>query len=201
MTEGTTRGMKLDSESMMLLMAFADGELHGDERVRAEALLASSEDARAFVDNLQGLGGAVRVIAEPAPTHKYDVADNVMAQLGSLSGAPTMERAAPVIPIKSASKRSPGKIGVAVAAALALAASIAIFSRPKPIEENGGSIAARSPLASASSEAVVAASTGVELENVESPTHPVSVFYVPSANESPSVVIWIDDSTSGSGGE
>jgi len=200
MTEGNPRGMSLDSESMMLLMAFADGELEGDERVRAEALISASEEAKTFVENLRGLGGAVRVIAEPPATHRYDVAENVMAKLGALSGAPTMERAA-VVALPSKPKRSVGRVGVAIAGAFALAASVALMTRPKPIEETGGSIAARTSAPSASAEAVASATAGVEVERVESPTHPFSVFYVPSANESPSVVIWIDDSTSGSGGE
>lgn len=204
MTEGNPRGMKLDSESMMLLMAFADGELEGEERVRAEALMSSSEDAKEFVAELQGLGGAVRVAAEPSLASRYDVADDVMAKLGILSGAPTAERA-PVIPLKKATpKRSAGgRVGLVVAGALALAASVALINRPKPLEVAEGTVAPLRvvPGGSASSGQSVVAATGVEVDRVESDAHQVSVFYVPSGNDSPSVVIWIDDSTSGSGGD
>lgn len=204
MTEGNPRGMKLDSESMMLLMALADGELEGDDRVRAESLVSSSEDARTFLNELQGLGGAVRVAAEPAPVARYDVADDVMAKLGILSGAPTADRA-PVIPLKKPSPRKSagGRVGLVVAGAFALAASVAIMNRPKSLDVADGTVAPLrgGPGGSASSGQSVVATTGVEVDRVESDTHQVSVFYVPSGNDSPSVVIWIDDSTSGSGGD
>ena len=45
--------MSLSRESMMRLMALADGELEGDERAEAEKLTAASEEARRIVESMQ----------------------------------------------------------------------------------------------------------------------------------------------------
>jgi len=49
--------MSLSRETMLALMAYADGELEGKERARVDALLAKSEEARRVVQAM--CGGAV----------------------------------------------------------------------------------------------------------------------------------------------
>ena len=48
--------MKLPKDTMLDLMAYADGELDEADKKRVEALLASSEDARRVVEGMAGIG-------------------------------------------------------------------------------------------------------------------------------------------------
>ena len=84
--------MSLSHEELTLVMAFADGETSNEETARAEALLAQSNEARAFKDELARLGAWTRVaepLAVPAAyatgAHaKFDVADAVMARFDEM---------------------------------------------------------------------------------------------------------------------
>jgi hypothetical protein len=139
--------MSLSRETMLALMAYADGELEGKERDRVDALLTKSEEARRVVGAMRG--GAVGVWlagtaagaaagargAHPAAHPADGIADAVMARVAhertvvSL-GAAREKRAARV--------RTAG--GIAVIAALA--AGIALYVGATASKDpSGGNIA------------------------------------------------------------
>ena len=188
--------MRLYSENMLKLMAYADGELEDAERLEAEMLLASDAAAAMFIEQVAGLGEIVELghqvrlgktiagfdvtaavmgaIAKDAPAAaETPRATNVTTNLRSLSAA----REARV------KKGSGLKVGVAVAAALALAASIFVFTQHRHDE---------TPMAVAPAPASQApGSSGVA---IESAGKSVSVFYLPTESElSTSVVVWVDE--------
>jgi anti-sigma factor RsiW len=198
----------LSSETMMKLMAYADGELEGRERLEVEELLATDAAAAEVVVQIAGLGGFVKLGHDDRDAQaiaSFDVADAVMAKV---KGADA-DRTAKVVSISSASsassalsalsaRRSANRtkvIGGAVAA-LALAASVFLLARPgeTPMGASpgaGGAVAANPPPAPVVSDP---ASPGVEVSAVESPGQTVSVFYLPSGNElTTSVVVWVDE--------
>ncbi len=179
--------MSLTSENMLKLMAYADGELEGAELEEAQKLLATDPDSVRFVEQIAGLGeivaqghraGAGKTVA------KFDVADSVMA-LTKESGKVTSISAA-----RGAKKKSGNnvKIGAGIAAALALAASVFLFTQHRGDE---------APMASNNTPAAAVSTTGgsgVTVSTVNSPGNAVSVFYLPTANElSTSVVVWVDE--------
>lgn len=174
--------MSLSSERMLKLMAYADGELQGSERLEVETWLASDVDAVRFANELAGLGELVKTGHGASPAAKaiagFNIADSVMAAVAK------QEKQAPVISLEARRRQ---KIGVAVAAALALAASVFVMTRSK--EEVP---MARAPVAPA--PAVAAAEPGVDVDVDESEGESVRVFYL--ANESSpttSVVVWVDE--------
>lgn len=184
---------RLEMDRMTKLMAYADGELEGDERLEVEKLIATDVDAARFVRELGTLGDYVRMGHEDAVAPaiaKVDLTSAIMDAVAKEKIAP--HAAAPVTNVSSldAARARRRKIGAAVVAALALAASVFVMTRQKteaPL--------AKAP-ATAEPPAVVAATggAGVEVEAVESKGHSVSVFYLPSANElSTSVVVWVDE--------
>jgi anti-sigma factor RsiW len=179
--------MSLDEQQMLDVMAYADGELAGEELARVEALVGSDEEAKELYASLQALGDGVRGVLDVAG---IDVRDAVMAKL------------APNDLDKARIKRTARTRMVVVGASLvALAAAVLLYVR-----STGHPVAKQNtPSTSASGEAVLAsaARAGVEVDFVDSRT-PVSVFYVPAETAStgpgakneppPSVVVWIDDS-------
>jgi anti-sigma factor RsiW len=211
--------VSLSSENMLALMAYADGELEGEERAAAEKLLASEPDAARFVEQLGGLGQLLQLGQEDRSAEviaKFDVADAVMARTALTTDAkPAAERIAGVSSLAAArDKRAAGaqgggaglKIGAGIAAVLALAASVFLFAQHRtdeapmakgPAAAQPTQAAPAEPVVVASSEpvrAATAAGTGVEVSTVNSPSNSVSVFYLPSANElSTSVVVWVDE--------
>lgn len=74
---------KLDVEDAALLSALEAGELDGDERTRAEALVMRSSAARAVVGRLKRLRAATAALPEPvlAPPTRRRVAEAVLAAL------------------------------------------------------------------------------------------------------------------------
>jgi hypothetical protein len=208
--------MSLSREAMMELMAYADGELSDDAAAlaRIEALVQSSDEARRIVEAMQGLGEVVRELPE---AHRADggvadgIADGVMAKIGDAAIAPV---------VSLSQRRAIGRAhyATAAAAALALAAGVALYLRsnepasgyvavdqghePSPVVQPApGTSEPPSPAVSVAANAPAPPkSDEVDLEEVESQDHHVSVFYVPksitgaaSANAGASVVVWIDD--------
>lgn len=199
--------MSLTSENMLTLMAYADGELEGDERTKAEKLLASEPDAVRFVEQIGGLGDLVQLGHEDRSASaiaKFDIADSVMALTKEAKPA----AAAPKVSSLAAARekranaasekeqRGSGlKIGAGIAAALALAASVFVFAQHRTEETPMAKapVPAAQPTGTPASAASVAG-TGVDVSTVNSPSNSVSVFYLPSANElSTSVVVWVDE--------
>lgn len=196
--------MSLSSETMLRLMAYADGELEGTERAEAEKLLASHPDAVRFVEQIGGLGELVK-LGHDDGSAKFDIADAVMAltkeakpaatQVTSLAAArEKRENAA-----RGASGGSRLKIGAGIAAALALAASVFLFAQHRtdesPMAKAPSAPATQPPSTSGETpNAATASGTGVDVSTVNSPGNSVSVFYLPTANElSTSVVVWVDE--------
>ena len=192
--------MTLSSDNMMKLMAYADGELEGAELSEAEMLLARDVDALSFIEQIAGLGELVELghEAKSAKTiASFDVADAVMSLVKEADVA-DKEAVKPsnVVPLVRATQRRETlekrsnaslKIGVAVAAVLALAASVFVFAQHRGEE---------TPMAIAPTPAVQPATNGVPGTGVaiESAGKSVSVFYLPTANElSTSVVVWVDE--------
>lgn len=184
---------RLEMDRMTKLMAYADGELEGDERLEVEKLIATDADAARFVHELGTLGDYVRLGHEDAVAPaiaKVDLTSAIMDAVAQEKIAPHAPKPAPNVTSLDEARARRRKIGTAVVAALALAASVFVMTRQKT----------EAPLAKAPATAepsAVVASTGgagVEVEAVESQGHSVSVFYLPSANElSTSVVVWVDE--------
>ena len=180
--------MSLSSDNMLKLMAYADGELEGAERTEAEMLLASNVDAVRFIEQVAGLGELVALGHEERQGKTIKAFDVANAVMGAVSESDKKEKPSNVSSLAAArEKRGSGlKIGATVAAALALAASIFVFTQHRNEEV---------PMAVAP-PAVQPAANGVPGTGVaiESAGRSVSVFYLPTANElSTSVVVWVDE--------
>ena len=188
--------MSLHEETMLLLMAYADGELDDAERARAELLLGESEDARLFVKNLGVLGEAITAAEEQraARLSVDSVADEVLARIAAETAPADGAKV-----VRLDERRAPSRVKAAtmVAAVLVLAAGWALAIRT--LSDAGPS--AEAPAPSAPPLAVAAADedpSGVEVENVESDESAVSLFYLPAVagarlNAASSVVVWITD--------
>jgi anti-sigma factor RsiW len=198
--------MSLPPETMMDLMAYADGELDTSERSRVEELLRSSDEARRVVAAMGTLGDVVRSAdAERSPA-SLQVADGIVDDVMATLAREDVTRPAlkKVVPIGAA---RPRRAGVYVGATLgALAAGVLLFlqsSRSGPpviVDDRGMPSAAHAPVAPSPMPSAVASadseSPGVDLEEAESAQGKVDVFFTPSparAGAVASVVVWIDD--------
>lgn len=199
--------MSLSSENMMKLMAYADGELEGDEAKEAEKLLASDPDSVRFVENIANLGNIVAMGAIMAESRsgkaiaKFDVADKVMDAV-KLEVKTEPARVVSISRAREKTQKKSGnglKIGGGIAAVLALAASVFVFTQHRneetpmakaPVAAPGSLESRQSPDLSA--ETVGA---GVDVHTLNSPGNSVSVFYLPNtANEmASSLVVWVDE--------
>ncbi len=182
--------MKLASETMMKLMAYADGELEPAEKKEVEALLAKDEDAVRFVEQIAGLGDFVKMghaTRDAKVAADFDIADAVMAKVKETKPDAPEAKKSNVVSLEA--KRA-SRTKVAVAGVLALAASVVIFTRP---QETPMPVAKVTPPPSAETPAAGPSGPGVEVDPVESPGHTVSVFYLPGKNEMTSVVVWVDE--------
>jgi anti-sigma factor RsiW len=183
----------LSSERMMKLMAYADGELEGADRAEVEKILATDIDAVRFVNEMAGLGELVQIGRKDASVSKtvasFDIADAVISKIES------EKVETQVVSLDAArERRKPRnlKIGAAVAATLALAASVFLMTRqPKEQPMATSPKATQAPIAQ-TQEAMPSHGEGIEVDAVESPG--VSVFYLPGQNASTSVVVWVEES-------
>jgi anti-sigma factor RsiW len=194
--------MSLSRQTMLELMAYADGELPSADHARIEQLLASNDEARRVVGAIGELSEWVdEAYEEPSAVLSNDIATVVMARVKSL---PQTERVAPVVDL--ASVRRTRILAVAVAA-VALAAGVMLYNRGEPRTAMGPDRATPPPIATlpatppapSAPPIEVAAAGGVDVEHVESPSHEVSVFYLPAvaAANASSVVVWIGDDDKG----
>ena len=191
--------MSLSRQTMLDLMAYADGELPAEERARVEQLLASSADARRVVGSFNDLGDWVdEAYEQPSAVLSNAIATVVMARVKSL---PQPARAPSVVVDLASARRT--RIVTVVVAAAALAAGVMLYNRDdrtarSPDPAPAPPVPALAP-ASRLPKIEVAAAGGVDVEHVESPTHEVSVFYLPAvaAANASSVVVWIGDDDKG----
>lgn len=197
--------MTLDPRKMLDLMAYADGELEGDEALAVEALLVADERAANLVDNVGRLRDCIALgHAERAEfSSEFDVADEIMARIDALPTpavvpAPAKEAAlapavvsAPVAQVVSIDAARGGgarrwAVGGGIVAALAMAASVFFFLRPgeepMALSPNPSSLVSDDP------------ASGVEVTAFGAPGQSVSVFYLPSTSDvSTNVVVWVDE--------
>jgi hypothetical protein len=197
--------VSLPRETVLELMALADGELEGEAKERAEKLAAQSDEAQRVVSAMRApgvrlwLGEAVEQRAACAD----GIADAVMARLDPREAHVAIRR----LPT-GRSGRSPRKAmaiaGAAAVSALAIAAAFMLYAR------SGNRTGERAPVASIVApnsaprvpEAVAheerpAPARGVEVEEIDSAAH-VSIFAISAlanADAPSSVVVWIEDDT------
>jgi hypothetical protein len=173
------RNADLTQKEMMLLMAYADGESSGTDRMMAERLLLEKNDARAYLEAQADLAVALRKsIAVDSP---FNVADAVMTSVNTSSHI--RDLGARVVPIGAAPRTDTARtmrrrIGAAVVAGLALAAGAMFMISRATIELPTNA----------------ASAMGVEVEKMETPNQ-FHLFNVPAAQnaKATSVVVWIDD--------
>ncbi len=204
--------MSLSPENMMKLMAFADGELEGTDREEAEKLLVTDPDSVRFVEQLGGLGELVELgyAAKSGETvAKFDVTEAVMSlakPVAKTASVSSLAAAREKAQKGGSAARHPAKVGVAIVAALALAASVFLVAQHRTDETPmaKGPVHVTTPQATPqpAPEATVASNAssgsgsgaGVDVSTVNSPGSSVSVFYLPTANElSTSIVVWVDE--------
>jgi hypothetical protein len=213
--------MSLSRETMTELMALADGELDGDARERAEKLASESPEARRVVDAMRSpvLGLWLAETMDQRTPAADGVADAVMAKIDAARKDAGIEG---VVRLSDARARRTGITRgqvAAVAGFLALAATIVLYMR----NDREGMDGVSAPVASAVAPAATAPSAevrvtppgsamaqaphlpqggqGVEVDEIDSPAHGVTVFEIPasgmaaaaSGGAPPSVVIMIED--------
>jgi hypothetical protein len=213
--------MSLPRETLLELMALADGELAGQEREHAEQLVAQNDEARRTIEGMRAGNARVGVwlgeVLEGRAPSADRIADEVMAKLEDGREDGGLVRLAPGV------RRGP-RVKAArttVIAALALAAGVAVYVRSRERGANeGGPVAPVASVAVPSAEvpsaggaravaapAVMASLLGVEVDEIDSPARGISVFEIPLGSAAAaagggrsrpsSVVIWIDDEPMG----
>ena len=168
--------MTLSSKDMLDVMAWADGELEGADADRVAALVEKDDEAKELVRSFGALGDFVREADSKAKTP--DLTEQVMAKVGVPND---LERAR----LKRGMRT---RVGAAVITLTALAAGVFLYQHSHPnVPVRGANDHPPAPVAQAA--------TGVEVGQVDTSQHAVSVFYVPSESEKgpETTVVWIDD--------
>jgi anti-sigma factor RsiW len=195
--------VSLPHQTILQLMSLADGELRGDEKAQVERLVEENDEAREIVEAMRRaevgawLGEAMTSRAGAAGAD--GIADAVMAKVG----------AAPVVAFSSGRARRASRWRASVTAAaatLALAAGVAAYMRSGASRtDDRATVAsavvppAESPLTAVAQQA--RAMGGVEVNEIDAPSHGVSVFEIPAAaaaavaspSRASSVVVWVED--------
>jgi hypothetical protein len=122
--------MSLSHETVLELMALADGELEGEARSRAEKLVTESDEARRLVDGLRGpaIGAWLSQEMSDRASMADGIADAVMAKLGAETAEPEG-----VVRLMHARVRPRSRVqlvATGLVVAFAAAAGIAIYMRP-----------------------------------------------------------------------
>jgi hypothetical protein len=181
--------MSLSRETMIDLMALADGELEGADRERVERIVAENVEAQRVVDAMRSpaIGSWLEGEMAERTAAAEGIAGAVMARL-------------------PARRRSPVVV-ISIGAALALAAGVALILRSQgaatPTHEPVASVETPSVDVQPPPAAVMAQqrpTQGVEVDEVDSPSRGISVFEIPVAGAAAanakgpsSVVIMIED--------
>jgi hypothetical protein len=214
--------MSLSETELIYLMAYVDHQVDDDELPEVTALLARSEEARQIVAQHAALGDWVRGSNEAAAIAggADAIADRVLEAIDKLGGGN-------VIAIEAArahaalNRQRVKEFGALIAVAAVAAAFWLMPARTEPVAEapraqpsaraptktaqNATPAPSDSAMAAASAAASAAEATaatepegpGVDVQSVESPAHPFSIFYVPAATgpnpHSSSVVVWVGE--------
>lgn len=211
--------MSLSETELIYLMAYVDGQVDDDELPEVTALLDRSDEARQIVAQHQALGDWVRDSsdARAAEAGADRIADHVLSEIEKLGGATiiNLERERAKAALRRQRTKEFGALFAVAAAAAAFwlvptaqQAPVAVAPSAvtpagsvlpvQPIPSAGSVVAAASP---STSGAIASASepegADVEVQSVDSPSHPFSIFYVPAATglnaHSSSVVVWIGE--------
>jgi len=192
--------MKVNREIALELMALVDGELEGQAKERAERRLETHEHAREVMSQMRD--GRTRAWLKDSMEGRAlhagadGIAESVLAEIvGSVRERDRFER--PSGRPSGRAIRFRRDLGRVVMVALALAAAVALVVGYRAAFHEGP----RSAQHSGAAEGAPAAASGVELDEIDSPAHDVSVFEISGAtaalatNSPPtsSVVIWIED--------
>jgi hypothetical protein len=191
----------------------------GEARDRAERLLKDSEEARRVFDAMRSprLGAWLAQVVPPSAGAADEIADRVMAKLEAAQDSPhggVVRR----MGLGARDRSRFQKRAVAVTGVLTLAAAVAMYARfvvdssdgsrsapvasaPLPQAEEPRSSGGMAQPPGAVTRAEGAAAQGVEVDEIDSPGHRVSVFEIPATGAaamagtgSPSsVVVWIED--------
>ncbi|MFO0740480.1 MAG: hypothetical protein U0270_31575 [Labilithrix sp.] len=174
-------------ERAMKLMAYADGELEGEELAQVEKWLEEDAEAILFANDIAELGDLLKAGHAPLA---FDIAEEVMAKISAEAETPP----AKVIPLKPRTVAPAGKRNTVgwVVAGLALAASVFLVTRGKH-EEEAPLARTTSPLVQPAPNAAAAVHGSVDVEN---PGSSVSVIYVPDETNvgNTTTVVWVDES-------
>jgi negative regulator of sigma E activity len=196
-------GASFDPSTLEKLMAYADGELEGDERSQIEALVQSNPEAARVLEELSVLGECIRIVAETHPVALPEgIADAVIARIHA-DAAPAAGASGRVIELAARRRRTYALVAGLVAAAAAVV-FVARVSNDEPVAQSPHAVptaaapAAPLPIRPAPSAALaLAPSASAESETPGAPS--VSVILVPREGETASsIVIWLgEESPSG----
>ncbi len=212
--------MSLPRDTMLELMALADGELEGQARERAERLVADSQEARRVLEAMRGpeLGTWLEEAESSRVAAADGIADAVMAKVAAGVSPSAAGRPLAAAPhedggvVRLAAPRRGRAAWVPVVTVLALAAGAALVVRSVRRDETEAAPVASVTMPGLKPDGVPAASSvaslpnawpkqGVEVDEIDSPSRGVSVFEIPmrsaaaaAGSAAPSsVVIWIDE--------
>jgi anti-sigma-K factor RskA len=194
--------MSLSRETMLELMAYADGELDAADAARIEALIAKDEDARRVVESFGGsIDGDDTFAALLTPSFEAAadaanvdaIADAVMTRIAGEAMQPK------VASINAARAKRAARVRAtfAIGAAFAIAASAFFIVRSQRStapsgDNNVANVAVKT--ANAGSPDDVEREDSIQIDEVDTPAKDVSVYYVkddPGADDSCGVVIWV----------
>jgi hypothetical protein len=205
--------MSLSKDELQRLMAYVDGEVEEGEMPEVRALLANSEEARQMVAQHFAVGEWVRASAEGRATAEraHDIASAVMARIGESGSANVLELG------RGRGTRTWSRERAMVFAVVSAAAIVVlVYAWPRdrapldplvasgaPTPSNGSAVESMpgrntpEPALPIQIAAAEPDGQGVDIQAVESPNHPVSIFYVPAAvgpnAHASSVVVWIGE--------
>jgi len=217
--------MSLSKNELLYLMAYADGEVDDDELPEVEALIAKSEEARRVLAQQSALRQwALDAAESSAKRGRADgIADAVMTEIENLGGAKviTLERERAKRVLNQQRTKEFGALA-AVAAVVALFYFWPSNEAPVPVADQSaktiaqppGSAKPQTPPTSPGAAGVTgqnpeppavavaepAEEPSIDVQAVESPQHPFSIFYVPgvaatgaAGASASSVVVWIGE--------
>lgn len=187
-------------ERAMKLMAYADGELDGEELAEVEGWLREDAEAVLFANDLAELGDLVktghRASKDAKAVAAFDLTDAIMNKVAA-EPPPVVTTKPNVTSISEARSKKRGAV-VWIAAGLALAASVFLVTRGK---EEAPMARTTTPYVQPAANAPAnAANPGNGAVDVENPGKSVSVFYLPNETTNAatkmttSVVVWVDES-------
>ena len=208
--------MSLSEQTMLDLMAYADGQLDATSAKRIEKLVARDAEAGKVLEAMLTLSECVQISSANQPAPRVDVDGIVDAVMKTVSTLPVPKDEERPIRLLRAAAAGVASSLIAIAAGWALFAPDTSPSAEKlqAAELIRQTMAASNTPPPMPAPALVAVAPppaptepgGVELDHVESPSHEVSIFYVPALaenlsangeNAATSVVVWIGDNQRG----